>query len=182
MENASKALIMAAGVLLGVMIISIGVYLFSVYGEYSSSMYKRMDDAQIEQFNSQFLKFYGSRTSNDGKKQEVITCTIHDIISLASLARQNNINYEIQNDVKNATENTHYIQIDIKGSNQTKNIERYTESQLLNLLQNNATTEVNVIDEEGNPKKEKQAKYYKCTEVKISSITKRVYYMQFDQI
>ena len=65
---------------------------------------------------------------------------------------------------------------------QTKNIERYTESQLLNLLQNNATTEVNVIDEEGNPKKEKQAKYYKCTEVKISSITKRVYYMQFDKI
>ena len=32
MENASKALIMAASVLLGVMIISFAVYLFSTFG------------------------------------------------------------------------------------------------------------------------------------------------------
>ena len=37
MENASKALIMAASVLLGVMIISFAVYLFSTFGSYSSS-------------------------------------------------------------------------------------------------------------------------------------------------
>ena len=34
MENASKALIMAASVLLGVMIISFAVYLFSTFGIY----------------------------------------------------------------------------------------------------------------------------------------------------
>ena len=36
MENASKALLMAASVLVGVMILSLGVYLFSTYAEYSS--------------------------------------------------------------------------------------------------------------------------------------------------
>ena len=39
MENASKALIMAAGVLLGVMIISFAVYLFSTFGSYSNDVY-----------------------------------------------------------------------------------------------------------------------------------------------
>ena len=42
MENASKALIMAASVLLGVMILSVGVYLFYVYSDYSSNAYQRM--------------------------------------------------------------------------------------------------------------------------------------------
>ena len=32
MENASKALIMAGGMLIGIIILSIGVYLFSVFG------------------------------------------------------------------------------------------------------------------------------------------------------
>ena len=41
MENASKALIMAAEVLIGVMIISIGVYLFNVFGQYSADNTKR---------------------------------------------------------------------------------------------------------------------------------------------
>ena len=36
MENASKALIMAAEILVGVMIISIGVYLFNTLGQYSA--------------------------------------------------------------------------------------------------------------------------------------------------
>ena len=39
MENASKALIMAASVLLGVMIISFAVYLFSTFGSYSNEVY-----------------------------------------------------------------------------------------------------------------------------------------------
>ena len=56
MENASKALIMAAEILIGVMIISIGVYLFSTMGEYSADTTAQMQEAQINQFNNQFLK------------------------------------------------------------------------------------------------------------------------------
>ena len=59
MENASKALIMAAEILVGVMIISIGVYLFNTLGQYSADTAQDMEQAQIDSFNEQFLKYYG---------------------------------------------------------------------------------------------------------------------------
>ena len=40
MENASRAFIMAAGVLLGVLILSLGIYLFSIFGQYSANAYE----------------------------------------------------------------------------------------------------------------------------------------------
>lgn len=109
MENASKALIMAAEVLIGVMIISIGVYLFNVFGQYSADNTKRIEDTQISEFNNQFLKFYGSRTNDEGKV-EPIKCTIHDIVSLANLAKENNKNYGLEKE----DNKTRYIRIDIK--------------------------------------------------------------------
>ena len=57
MENASKALIMAAEILVGVLIISIAVYLIMTMGEYSANTTSRMEDAQITQFNQQFLQY-----------------------------------------------------------------------------------------------------------------------------
>ena len=117
MENASKALIMAGGVLLGVIIISLGVYLFSSYAKYSSNAYDRMEAAQIEQFNAKFLKYYDTISSNvvangtgsvitkyidangtEYTKETPVLCTAHDVISLANLAKQNNKNLDIEED------------------------------------------------------------------------------------
>ena len=105
MENASKALIMAAGVIVGVLIISIGVYLFSTYAEYSSDAYETMEAAQIDQFNSQFLKYYGNTLTkytdankNEYRKETPILCTAHDIVSLATLAAQNNKQFDLENE------------------------------------------------------------------------------------
>ena len=98
MENASKALIMAGGVLLGVLLISLAVYLFSSYAEYSSNAYERMEAAQIEQFNTQFLKYYNPAAATDSSL--AIKCTAHDIISLANLAKQNNKDMEIADEYR----------------------------------------------------------------------------------
>ena len=119
MENASKALIMAGGVLLGVIIISLGVYLFSSYAKYSSNAYNKMEAAQIEQFNAQFLKYYdtiynnvtangiGSVTTKyvdangiEYTKATPVLCTAHDVISLANLAKQNNKNLDIEEEMR----------------------------------------------------------------------------------
>ena len=62
MENATRAFIMAAGVLLGVLILSLGIYLFSIFGQYSANVYETMEKNQITQFNSQFFKYYGNTT------------------------------------------------------------------------------------------------------------------------
>ena len=42
MENASKALIMAAGVLIGILILSLAVYLFVSFGNTSRELHKQI--------------------------------------------------------------------------------------------------------------------------------------------
>lgn len=54
MENAARALTMAAGVLIGIMIISIAVYLFTSLGNTSSEIYSKVEQTKIDKFNSQF--------------------------------------------------------------------------------------------------------------------------------
>lgn len=82
MENASKALLIAAGVLIGIMVLSVGVYLFSDFSNTSSQISKTIYDNQLEQFNSQFTKYLG-RTD----------ITAHDIVTVCNLARDNNRKY-----------------------------------------------------------------------------------------
>ena len=53
MENAARALTMAAGVLIGIMIISIAVYLFTSLGNTSSEIYSKVEQTKIDKFNSQ---------------------------------------------------------------------------------------------------------------------------------
>ena len=40
------------------MIISIAVYLFNTFGQYSAETTAQIEETQITQFNSQFLKYY----------------------------------------------------------------------------------------------------------------------------
>lgn len=193
MENTSKALMMAASVLLGVMLISIGVYLFSIYSDYTSSMYDRIESAQIDQFNIQFLKYYGQADDTQS-----ILCTAHDIASLANLAAQNNKENEVAQEKKRYDQNfskqanTNYIQIKvekvgtvttgaIRGSDLT-NLETWTEQdKILQFIRDNSLHDVYVYDN-GVRKIEKQAKSYVCTKALVSDITKRVYYMEFKHV
>ncbi len=178
MENASKALIMGAEILIGIMIISIGVYLFNTLGNYSAETAKKMEDAQIAQFNNQFLKYYGTVSTQKGDKieQEFIKCTIHDIIDLANLARK--INEEsgfttVQKITDYENYPNIYVQIDL--GKDKKNLESWPQEDLLNLIKNNDITE----DINGEP----IPKYFYCKEEpKISNITKRVNYMKFVEI
>ena len=178
MENASTALIMGAEILIGIMIISIGVYLFNTFGSYSAETAKKMEDAQIAQFNNQFLKYYGTVSTQKGDKieQEFIKCTIHDIIDLANLARK--INEEsgfttVQKITDYENYPNIYVQIDL--GKDKKNLESWPQEDLLNLIKNNDITE----DINGEP----IPKYFYCKEEpKISNITKRVNYMKFVEI
>lgn len=83
MENASKALIMAAGVLLGVMILSLAVYLFVNFGTTSAEINKKNVEQQLVQFNDQYASYLNRED-----------LTIYDIRTVASNAKQNNAYYE----------------------------------------------------------------------------------------
>ena len=80
MENASNALIMAAGVLIGILIISLAVYLFVDFGTKASNINSKVAEQQIVQFNTKF-------TSYENKEG----LTIYDVVTVASYAHENNL-------------------------------------------------------------------------------------------
>lgn len=175
MENGSKALIMAAEVLLGVMIISLGVYVFNLFGEYSKDMNEKLTDSQIAEFNYQYLKYYGERTDDDGNK-EPIKCTIHDIVSIANLAQKNNLFYQVE-DEGIYSQNSTYIQIDI--GNNKKNVEKYTAQQIIDLIKAN---DLISYTDSATGQQVQSTKYYRVLNYIISDVTKKIIYMKFVEI
>ncbi len=82
MENASKALLMAGGVLIGLLIITLAVYLFTSFGTTSAEVNKKNQEQQLVQFNTQYTTYLG-RTD----------LTIYDVVTVANSAHENNVNY-----------------------------------------------------------------------------------------
>ena len=112
MENASNALLMAAGVLISVILISLGTWLFTAFGGYSKTINDRLSQTQIEEFNAQFTKY--ETTQGD----ETTYCTAYDIVSVINLARNANEKYEEYKGLivrpTNATnENNAYIYVNV---------------------------------------------------------------------
>ncbi len=162
MENASKALLMAGGVLLGIMVLSLGVLLFASFGGTSSQIHDNIEENQTTQFNSQF-------TSYEGKDN----VTIHDVVSMAKLATQNNQNYEFAHRAAaDVTGNDRYISVLCNnvsielGYNETQTAEQrknQMEAHFNDLISN----ELSLVNADGLPKYDVQ--------VQISDVTKRVY-------
>ena len=91
---------------MGMMILSLAVYLFANFGGTSSQIHENAETNQLNQFNSQFTSYVG--------KENV---TIHDVISMANLATQNNQNYEFaRRSIGQVTGNDNYIQILLNGT------------------------------------------------------------------
>lgn len=83
MENASKALIMAGGILVGVLILSLMVYLFADFGSTSAQINAQNKQNQLTQFNSKFSAY-----------EDKEGLTIYDVITVAGYAKENNKYYE----------------------------------------------------------------------------------------
>ena len=78
MENASKALLIAGGMLLLILVFSFATLLFRRMGVQSSEFYKDMSDTEIYEFNQQFFNY----ERNDLR--------IQDVISIINLAKDSN--------------------------------------------------------------------------------------------
>lgn len=152
MENASKALMIAAGVLIGVLILSLGVYLITTFGQYSAKIQAQNEQNRLNEFNSQFTIYEGRED-----------LTIYDVITVANYAKENNEKYNITE----GDESTFYI--NVKCDNQ--DFENLTIKQQNEKL---STYQESIIDSES-----KTRPTYTCKSVKISKITGRVYQIVF---
>lgn len=102
MENASKALLMAASVLIGLLILSLAVYLFVSFGSTSAELHKQQEEQRLTQFNSQFSSYEG--------KDNI---TIYDVVTIANLATESNIYYDLPTTAISTGKNN-YISVSLK--------------------------------------------------------------------
>lgn len=113
---------MAAGVLIGILVLSLAVYLFITFGQDARAVNRRIEDGQLAKFNSQFNVYFGR---NDIK--------IHDIISLANLVQENNKYYKNYADYSDSYEIIIYV-LGLKSSYppNTKNWDEAKKTDLIN--------------------------------------------------
>lgn len=78
MENAAKALLIAGGVLITIVVVSIGAYLMKNMGEQTARFYEIMERSEATKFNEQFFKYEGKDLN------------MQDVVSIMNLARDNN--------------------------------------------------------------------------------------------
>ena len=76
MENATKALLIAAGVLIGIMVISLGVSLYVSLGSYVDSTKEQLELNEISKFNTQFLKYNNTILDESGSEVPSFTLRI----------------------------------------------------------------------------------------------------------
>lgn len=69
MENASKALIMAATGLLGLMIISVAVTLFNIFSDLGKDTIEKVENTRITEWNNTYLKYYGTTEIEDNRRK-----------------------------------------------------------------------------------------------------------------
>lgn len=157
MENASKALLMAGGVLLGMMIISLAVLLFTNFGGTSSQIHTNIEQNQISQFNSQFTAYVGKNN-----------VTIYDVISMANLATENNKYYELSKPTT-VTGNDNYITVILDGRAIEFGDETVDNTYIEQYYNEKISEQVNAITIHST----ELAKYN--VQVEVSQVTRRVY-------
>lgn len=168
MENASRALLMAASILVGILMLSLVVYLYTIFGDFGSQITARIKQKETDEFNVQFSK-YESYKDENGDWQN--TCLASDIITIANLAKNNNSQYDFGTDSITEREKpgTLYITVDTKAIGGSKNFETLSLEDYTNFLRQNTGEEKQLDD----GSKNYILKKYIC-EISIDDYSRRV--------
>lgn len=125
MENASKALLMAAGVLIGVLVLALIIYLFTYFGAEAQKFSEIINQNQLTKYNAQYTVF-------DGRKD----LSVYDVVSIINTAYENN-----QKHKDDSTYETEYQVKVIVGGEDKANANNLNLSQeITNLIEDNYET------------------------------------------
>lgn len=98
MENASKALIIAGGVLIVILVLTLFAYINTKMGSGTSNLYSRLEDRNITEFNQKFLNYHENNHLR-----------IQEVVSLINMAKNANINNNIGAHVDVLVDNASYL-------------------------------------------------------------------------
>ena len=157
MENAVKALYIAAGVLISILVLSLAVVLYSSLQSYVENSHKQIKDNDISSFNTKYLNyinFYG---------EEQFEITPQDIVTVANMAYENNIKYNSDPTQWDANENSLYVKVTLGMPGGNIRIDTTIKDQMIELLEN------------------KNGLKFRCysEDVLISGVTGQVYAINF---
>lgn len=167
-ENASNALVMAGGVLLAIMILSLIVVSFKSSADFAKDYEENIEQLNLQAFNNQF-EIYNNRSD----------LTIRDIVTVANLARDMNKKNGVENDEKSP----YYIKVRIYG--ETKKLEKSSKEDLVAYMESHTFKEFNKDNAQADLQK------YKCVGISdngmkegigYSDITKKVNAIIFKKI
>ena len=92
MENASKALIIAGSVLIAILVISLGLLIFKSTSGTTDQTQKLGETLEIQQFNSQFLKYCGDFVKGSQVRTLCEVIIAHNANSKNTVSINGNVN------------------------------------------------------------------------------------------
>lgn len=95
MENASKALLIAGGVLIAILVMTVGVYFSRMIADHSARVYAQLEESRRTEFNQKFLNYDVNHRKKDGSSN--IDLTIQDVVTIANLAQNSNKYNQLEN-------------------------------------------------------------------------------------
>lgn len=95
MENASKALIIAGSVLIAILLISLGLLIFKSTSGTTEQTQKLGETLEVQQFNSQFLKYCGDSVKGSQVR------TLCEVIIAHNANSDNKVSININNSTTN---------------------------------------------------------------------------------
>lgn len=110
MENLSRALMIAAEVLIGVLVLALIAAVIMIFGRFSKNVHNQMTDTQIGAFNQNFYE-------KDGR----IDITSQEIATLINFAKSFNDSYSLP--YNNSENSEYYTDIIIDGQSFFKNMD-----------------------------------------------------------
>ena len=176
MENTTKALIMAAGVLLAIVILSLTVYFVNSFQGFTQDYNASLEKQQLDKFNSNFTIFEGRNN-----------ISMHEIATIVNLAKE----FNKTNNLKSVDSQYIHVCVNInsKEIDLTKEDDKFIDSLLDGSYIEEKIPSISngghyrVESEYSNSNKKEKITYYNCYKWKkttINSTTERIEKIEFE--
>lgn len=139
MENASKALIIAAGALIGIMLLTLLAYGINKMGSNSARVYAEMEKNRITQFNQKFLNYDGRGTKVDDNSKPINPLNAQDVMTIINFNENNQVNGDASMyvDIQIYGKDGHLISSETKNFDVMQNLDKVYKCEVMYATGNN---------------------------------------------